>query len=420
MKKKLSLVLTVVVVLAVLAGAGLYVRKLWTARPAEPKYVTEEVGPKKIVGKITASGTLSALKTVQVGSQVSGRIESLSADFNTNVKKGDIVARLDPQLFEAAVKQARANASAANASLKKAESEAKLAKAQLERTRGLRAQGIASAADLESAESAAAVADASILSARAQIEQADAALSQAQVNLSYTKIASPVDGVVISRNVDVGQTVAASLSAPVLFTIAEDLGKMQIDTSVAEGDIGRVSVGMKASFTVDAFTGETFSGKIREVRNSPQTVQNVVTYDAVIEVENPEHKLRPGMTANVTIVYQEADAKLAVPNAALRFRPPLAASSAAPSARPPRTGGGNGGEGDKPKDRRTVWVLRGDAPAAVRVKTGLTDGTTTEIVEGDLAPGDKVITDTTSAAGAASSKQGSSSSPFRTGGGRMF
>lgn len=436
MKKKLSLALTVLVVVAALVGGGLYVRKLLAQRTPETKYTTEAVAPRKIQGKITASGTLSALRTVQVGSQVSGRIESLAADFNSTVHKGDVVAKIDPQLFNAAVRQATANAMSARAALTKAKAEAIDAKAKLERAKALREKGITTEADLESAQSTATVADASIETAKAQIEQAEAALSTAQVNLSYTKIVSPVDGVVIARNVDVGQTVAASLQAPVLFTIAEDLGKMQIDTSIAEGDIGRLAVGMKAVFTVDAFTGETFEGKIRQIRNSAQTVQNVVTYDAVIDVENPNLKLRPGMTANVTIVYQEVDAKIAVPNAALRFRPPagaLGSSSAMPwasgSARGARGGGGppsggasgagaGSGSGARPANRKTVYVLKGDVLSPVRVKTGLTDGTTTEIVEGDLAEGDLVVTD--SVGGPASTvKPNSPSSPLRTGG-RMF
>jgi HlyD family secretion protein len=235
------------------------------------------------------------------------------------------------------------------------------------------------------------------------------------VNLAYTNIVSPTNGTVISRNVDVGQTVAASLSAPTIFVIAEDLAKMQVDTNVAEADVGRLKAGMAASFTVDAYPGEIFRGKIRQVRNAPQTVQNVVTYDAVIDVDNVELKLKPGMTANVTFVYAEKDDVLKLPNAALRFRPPPSmlgdAKGGAPGAKAPGAGGptGTGGAGapgagggarpgaggGRPGDAsgRSVWTLAGDKPAQVKVKTGISDGTFTEVVEGELKAGDVVITD---------------------------
>ncbi len=239
------------------------------------------------------------------------------------------------------------------------------------------------------------------------------------MNLAYTTIVSPIDGVVISRNVDVGQTVAASLQAPTLFVIAEDLAKMQVDTSVAEADVGKLKAGMPASFTVDAYPGERFSGKVRQIRNAPQTVQNVVTYDAVIDVDNPELKLKPGMTANVTFVYAEKDDVIKVPNAALRFRAPpslLAEGQGGPTgprpggeARAPAGPGGGGGlragaAGGRPgeaADRRTVWTLVGDKPVPRKVKTGISDGTFTEVVEGDLKAGDVVITDALGAGSAA-------------------
>jgi HlyD family secretion protein len=244
------------------------------------------------------------------------------------------------------------------------------------------------------------------------------------VNLSYTEIFSPIDGTVISRAVDVGQTVAASLQAPVLFTIAEDLRKMQVHTSVAEGDVGRLQPAMDATFTVDAFPGQTFKGKVGQIRNAPQTLQNVVTYDAVIDVDNDNLKLRPGMTATVTIVYAEKDDVVAVANAALRFRPPpevasaIAGDGGAPPAgssswagaaasgssgrrgRPPGAAGANP-EGGK----RTVYVLRGNTPEAVPVFAGLSDGTVTEIVRG-LQPGDLVVTDVTVSGKAASAPPG--------------
>jgi HlyD family secretion protein len=224
------------------------------------------------------------------------------------------------------------------------------------------------------------------------VAQARAALSQARVNLAYTDIRSPTSGVVISRNVDVGQTVAASLQAPTIFVIAEDLAKMQVDTSVAEADVGRLKAGMAATFTVDAYPGETFRGKVRQIRNAPQTVQNVVTYDAVIDVDNPELKLKPGMTANVTFVYAEKDDVLKVPNSALRFRPPPAllgdAKGSGAAAKPGASG------------QRTVWTLAGDKPEPEKVKTGISDGSFTEVMEGNLEVGEVVITDVLGGSGA--------------------
>jgi HlyD family secretion protein len=236
------------------------------------------------------------------------------------------------------------------------------------------------------------------------------------VNLAYTDIVSPINGVVVSRSVDVGQTVAASLQAPILFTIAEDLHKMQVDTSVAEADIGRLQSGMKATFTVDAYPSDRFEGTVRQIRHAPQNVQNVVTYDAVIDVDNKELKLQPGMTANCTFVYAERDDVLNVPNAALRFRPPpelmaeLRKQGGAPAEEWRRPGSGGGGAGadgghsgrrqggasNEPPDRRTVWVLRDERPTPVHVRIGISDGTRTEIVEGELKPGDQVITDASS------------------------
>jgi HlyD family secretion protein len=370
---------------------------------------TARVDRGRIVAKVTATGTLSALVTVQVGSQVSGRIASLDADFNSPVKKGQVIARIDPQLFEAAVEQARANAAAAQGNLAKAQAQALDAQRQLERTRALAERKLVAQADLDTAQAGADAGRASVQAAEGALEQARAALHQAEVNLAYTRIASPTNGVVISRNVDVGQTVAASLQAPTLFVIAEDLSKMQVDTSVAEADVGRLRAGMPATFTVDAFPGEVFRGTVRQVRNAPQTVQNVVTYDAVVDVANADQKLKPGMTATATFVYAEKDDVLRIPNAALRFRPPpgfggdrkegsgtrgaggftgrAEAAEVGAGAAPPRRPEGGEAQG------RTVWVLRGERPSPVRIRTGISDGTVTEVASGDLREGDLVVTD---------------------------
>ena len=391
-----------VLLLLVAAGLGVW-RWRSSARKPVSRMETAQVDRGRIVAKVTATGTLSAIVTVQVGSQVSGSIKALYADFNSRVTKGQLIAKIDPQLFQAAVEQARANYVAAEGNLAKARAQAVDARRQYTRNKALAEQKLIAQADLDTSESNAQAADAQVKASKGALEQARAALHQAGVNLAYTDIVSPTNGVVISRSVDVGQTVAASLQAPTLFVIAEDLAKMQVDTSVAEADVGRLQDGMPASFTVDAYPGEAFQGRVRQIRNAPQTVQNVVTYDAVIDVGNPELRLRPGMTANVTFVYGEKDDVLRVPNAGLRFRPPpdmLASSKGGQKAAGAARAGATAGkqDGAPPRapaasDQRTLWVLREGGPAPVRVKTGISDGTYTEIADGVLQPGDKVITD---------------------------
>ena len=310
-------------------------------RPPALQYQIAAVAKGPVVARVTATGILSAVVTVQVGSQVSGRIAKLYADFNSTVKKGQLIAEIDPALFEANLEQAKANVLAAEGQLKQAKATVLAARRTYDRDKPLRANNLIAQADLDTAETTLQAAEAAVVAARGQLAQARAQLTQAQVNLAYTTIVSPIDGTVISRSVDVGQTVAASLQAPTLFTIAEDLRKMQVDTSVAEADVGKLAAGMEATFVVDAFPDERFKGTIRQIRNAPQTQQNVVTYDAVIDVQNPELKLRPGMTANVTFVYADRPDVLRVPNAALRFRPPpemLAALGRGSSV--PRAGGG--------------------------------------------------------------------------------
>jgi HlyD family secretion protein len=363
--------------------------------PEKPRFVTTPVERGRLVARVTATGTLSALVTVQVGSQVSGRIAALSADFNSQVKKGQVIARIDPQLFLAAVEQARANSAASEGSLAKAKAQAIDAKRQLDRNRSLRQQNLIAQADLDTSEANAAAAVAQVAASEGDLKQAHASLHQAEINFRYTTIVSPIDGVVISRSVDVGQTVAASLAAPTLFTIAEDLKKMQVDTNVAESDVGKLRPGMAATFTVDAYPTERFRGVVRQIRNSPQTVQNVVTYDAVIDVGNAELKLKPGMTANVTFVYAERDDTLRVPNAALRYRPP-----STPWKEPGAGGRGGASKGNRPPDQRTVWVLRDAKPTPVQLKVGVSDGSNTEVVEGALQEGDPLITETNGEPGA--------------------
>ena len=465
MKRVLVRVLVVAAIVGLAVGG--YFLYLSLSREPEITYRTAKVEKSRISARVSATGTLSAHVTVLVGSQVSGRVLEIGVDFNSTVKKGQRIARIDPQLYQAAVAQARANSYAAQGNLTKAKAQALDADRQLTRTRGLHAEGIVSQVDVDTAETNAAVAKAQIDAVKGAMEQSRAQLQQAEVNLEYTDILSPIDGVVISRAVDVGQTVAASLSAPTLFTIAQDLRQMQVDTSITEGDVGKLKDGMPATFVVDAYPSKKFKGVIRQIRNAPVSVQNVVTYDAVIDVENPQLELKPGMTANVSVVYAERVDVISVPNAALRFRAPAAlvgsasasaaavapssswgggggrggrrgaaaaasaeapegpAGSASPvdpasppgsvmpaslgapvgsaaaapegSAQRPRgpRGGGGGGAGDgglgTSTDRKTLWVMRGAKPEQVRVRTGLTDGTITEILEGDLHEGDLLV-----------------------------
>jgi HlyD family secretion protein len=398
------------IVACVVAVAGVF--GLWRFRQAkgssQVRYDTSKVDRGRIVAKVTASGTLSAIVTVQVGSQVSGRIAELHADWNSQVKKGQLVAKIDPQLFQASVLQARANLVAAQGNLAKVKAQAVDAERQYKRNVILSERKLIAQADLDTSQSTFDADKAAVDAAAGAVEQAKAQLSSAEVNLAYTDIISPTDGTVIARNVDVGQTVAASLQAPVLFLIAEDLRKMQVDTSVAEADIGKLQAGMKATFTVDAYPNERFLGTVRQVRNNPQTVQNVVTYDAVIDVANPDLKLKPGMTANCTFIWAERDDALRIPNAAMRFRPPAdilarlnpgagpgqqaqganaeTAQGAGAARKGPMTGGTD-------PSRRTVWVLRSGKPQPVVIHSGVSDGSLTEVVEGDLSAGDLVITD---------------------------
>ncbi|HVI94568.1 MAG TPA: efflux RND transporter periplasmic adaptor subunit [Anaeromyxobacter sp.] len=425
-RRTVRLVVAALVLLALAAGVF-----SWRTAARRPKLQLDSVSADRgrIVAKVTATGTLSAIVTVQVGSQVSGSVAALHADYNSRVRKGQLIAKIDPALFEATVEQARANLVAGQGNLAKAKAQAVDARRQAKRNEELAREKLVAQADYDTSQANADAADAAVLAAQGSLAQAAAALHQAQVNLAYTNIVSPTDGVVISRNVDVGQTVAASLQAPTLFVIAEDLSKMQVDTSVAEADVGRLRDGMQVTFTVDAYPAETFRGIVRQIRNAAQTVQNVVTYDAVIDVSNPELKLRPGMTANVTFVYAEKDDVLRVPNAALRFRPPPElmarlgqgdakgnhAAARGPDAAGTRgaaatPAGRTGASRSEAPDRRTVWVLRGERPGPVRIRTGISDGSVTEVVEGALEPGDAVVTD---ASGGAPGTPGGGSAGMR-------
>lgn len=522
MKLKLSrkqLILTAVGVILV-GGAGGYT--LWGRRASSEEYITAKIERGSIRNTVSATGTLQAVTTVQVGSQVSGTIAALYADFNSNVRKGQVVAQLDPAIFQAQVASARANLEQARANLADAQARVLTAKATVENQRAgvsgananlaaLKAQrddaisllqrqeslaksGIVADRDLESARTSAraaearynqaaaqlqqaqlsektsasaglAQAEAQVKQAKAQVQQTEASLKLSEVNLSHTTITSPIDGVVVSRNVDKGQTVAASLSAPTLFTIANDLTQMQVIANIDQADIGVINQTNHVSFTVDAFPGVNFSGTINQIRLNPQNVQNVVTYNVVIDVKNPDLKLKPGMTANLTMTIAERQDALKIPNAAMRFRPQdmtpekmrelfrggagnhaggnAGKDSGAKDAMKDasqnagrgdgreagrnerqgdqthsqpregadggqrRGGAGRGGESgsDGASNRpapsttpiqqgqtRIVWVLGPDKkPQPRRVRLGITDGTATEVIEGDLKEGEMII-----------------------------
>ncbi len=420
------------------------------------QYRTATVRKGTIEYAVSATGNPNAVVTVQVGSQVSGNIQSLYADFNTRVKKGQLIARIDPQIFQAKVDQGQANVNAgkaavvnaqamiqkdlaqvasanatladAKANVLKADVAVKDAKVKLDRRVALQKEGILSPEDLDTAratydtavamlESAKAQQNAAdqnvkaaeaevqvghtqLASAQAQVAQYVAALAQAQADLDHTYIRAPVDGVVVARHFDVGQTVAASLQAPDIFDIAQDLTKMRVDTNVSEADIGRVQVGQPATFTVDAYPGQTFQGKVTSIRQAPINVQNVITYDAVISAENADLKLLPGMTANVKILVARHEDALQIPNAALRFKPQQTAKSdnvvyAA----------GKSSKSGEP----VVWVLDPNGKLRpVPVKLGLSDGTFTEVTAGALEPGDRVVV-------AAFSKEQRASAPLSGG-----
>ncbi len=330
-----------------------------------------------ITQAVTATGTLNPVVNVQVGSQVSGNIAKLFADFNSQVKAGQVVAQIDPALFQATVTQAEGDLASAQAALE-------LAKLNATRTEELFAKKTSSKADLDQAV-------ANLHQAEANVKIKQGALDKAKADLDHCTITSPIDGVVISRSVDVGQTVAASLQAPVIFQIANDLTKMQIDANVAEADVGVLEVGQDVDFTVDAFPMRTFHGKVVQVRNAPITVQNVVTYDTVIGVNNADLKLKPGMTANVSIVVAHKDNVLQIKNAALRYRPAEATPGEIRSRSPAPAGTRGSTERERRTSERTVYVLSVGRPQPVQIKTGISDGVVTEVIEGSK-DGDRVVT----------------------------
>lgn len=434
-RRKLWLLAAWAAVLAAVVAAGL--RLLHGGPPLA--HLTAKVQRGDIRDVVDATGTVNAVITVQVGSQVSGTIAKLNADFNSRVHHGDVIALIDPKLFAGALQQAdadlqnaRANVTAAEANLAKADATQVQTKADYDRAAALVATkiGTQQALDLaqanyRSARASVDAAAASVLQAKAGVSQKAAAVSVARANLDYTVIRSPIDGVVVARNVDVGQTVAASLQAPTIFTIAQDLTKMQVYAKVDESDVGRIRVRQPVTFKVDAFPKDLFRGFVSQVRMNPTTVQNVVTYDAIVDFANPELKLFPGMTAYVTIPVATADDVVKIPNAALRYKPPLPAEAVlalyakyglaetAQTADPAAAGGGSpavapggrgaaaapagpGGRRPARGDSAVVWKLRADGTLEpVKVALGITDHTYTEVtrlIVGAVKPGDDLVT----------------------------
>lgn len=365
---KKIIIISGIIIVIVIAGFILF-----RNRGNEPKFGTDKIIRGDIEMAVSATGTVNPVTTVLVGTQVSGTVKELYVDFNSPVKKGKMIAQIDPALFEAQVNQAKANFLSAKANLEKAGATFVDAKRAMNRNKELFSKNLIARSDLDTAETNYETANASVSVAKSQVAQTEAALSLAETNLQYTKIVSPLDGIVVSRNVDVGQTVAASFQTPTLFSIAQDLTKMQIDASVDEADIGNLKVGQGGQFTVDAYPDITFKGRVWQVRNAPITVQNVVTYDVVIKVSNPEFKLKPGMTANVSIIVSIKKDVLKIPNAALRFKP--------------------SGKGMPVSEKKGpgVWILEENKPKRIPVSLGISDGNYTELVAGKIREGQKVI-----------------------------
>jgi HlyD family secretion protein len=376
-------------VLAVAGGAGGW----WFAHRAPAmRYVTARVTRGDVVTTITASGSVNPVVTVEVGTYVSGTIQSLYCDYNTSVRKGQLCAKIDPKPYQVVVDEDQAALATARAQLVKDRANLAYAKLAHERADLLFKQDSGSRDAADAARNAYDQAVALVGLDAATVDQKAALLRAGQINLDYTNIVSPVDGTVVSRNVTAGQTVAASLQTPTLFLIATDLTKMQVDANVSESDVGGAVEGAGASFTVDAFPDRVFHGQVAQVRQAPVSVQNVITYDVVITVANPDLKLKPGMTATTSIVKAQALGVLRVPSQALRFTPTGLAKAAATTAKPAKA------------RRRVVWVARAGKLVAVPVVVGLDDDTFAEITSGDLKLGDQVVISEAAAGKAGRSK----------------
>lgn len=362
----------IIIIILICLAALFFIGFLFKNKKEAKNYVTEPLTKRTITQIVEASGTINPVQTVSIGSQVSGQISAIYVDYNSKVKKGQLLAEIDTSLFEAQVNQAKATIDNARANLAKIQATTANDKLTLTRYRNLYKKGFIAKSELDLAESTYSADLAQVKSAQAQINQALASYSTAASNLRYTKITSPVDGVVISRAVDVGQTVAASFQTPELFSVAQDLTQMQIEASVSEADIGKVKKEQDVEYTLDGYPDETFKGKVSQVRISPTTVSNVVTYSVIIDVENDEMKLIPGMTANVSIITSKKENILCAKSTALKFTP------------------NTDGKGEK-FDKQGIWLLADGEPKRVEIVTGVNDDTYTEIISNNLKDGDKVI-----------------------------
>jgi HlyD family secretion protein len=411
---------TAALVLMIAVGAGIGLRAYYNRLDRdEPTVTTARVTRGAIADTVAATGTLQAVETVEVGTQVSGTISWLGADFNSVVRKGQVIAKLEPSLFQTQLDQARANASRSTADLENARVKAGDARQQYDRARELSARQLIAQSDLDAAQVALDLADATVRSAEAQLAQAKAAVDQAELNLAHTVIGAPIDGIVIGRSVDVGQTVAASLSSPTLFSIAADLRHMQVSASVDESDIGRVGEGQDVTFRVDAYPDEVFAGTVVQVRLQPVVVQNVTTYDVMIDAPNQLLKLKPGMTASVSITIAARDDAVRIPNAALRFRPTSAVLAALRSnpegavPSPPTSGSLDSTNG-------RVWVYDQHQLRPIPVRLGISDGQATEMLDGELQPDMALVTTIATADDASMRATPVAASPLFNPGGGAF
>jgi HlyD family secretion protein len=410
--KKYLIILAVVLLISGIAGF------FYLKRTPEVSYKTVRIERGTIVSTVAATGNLSAVTTVQVGTQVSGTIQKLYVDYNSRVKKGQAIAEIDPSLFNASIEQSQGNFLSAEANLLKAKVTLTDAERTVNRNKKLLSDGIISQSDYDVAETAWQSARTSVKAAEGSVTQTRGSLMQSRTNLHYSVIRSPVDGVIISRAIDVGQTVAASFQTPTLFTIAQDLTKMQIEVSVDEADISRIQLDQKTSFTVDSYPEQGFRGKVVQIRNAPIINQNVVTYITVVNVDNTDLKLKPGMTANVSIEVARKEDVLKLPPAALRFKPkskgdePKEKRQAGAPSSSPGAGREAGGKpaGRKGTSGQQVYILKDNTPLAVPVKTGIANNSSIELIESSLKEGDEVIIE--QIGGDSKKKASSSGSPM--------
>ncbi len=361
----------IIIIAAVLIITLLFIKM--AASKNKVSYKSVPIKKRTIIESVEASGIVNPVQTVDIGTQVSGTIKEIYVDYNSQVKKGQLLAQIDPSLFQAQVDKARSDLNAAKANYEKSKTMLEYEKKNYERYARLYTKNYVSRNDVDLAEANYKSNLAEVNAMKAQINQASATLENNLTNLRYTKIISPVDGVVVSRSVDVGQTVAASFQTPTLFLVAQDLTQMQIEVSVSEADIGKVKVGQEVSYTLDGYNDETFYGKVSQVRISPTTVSNVVTYTVIVDVTNEDNKLIPGMTANVSIITNKSEDTLAVPIAAFRFTPKEI------------TGG-------KKYEKQGVWIMdKRKKPVRIEIQSGATDGDYTEIISNEIKEGDRVI-----------------------------